>query len=142
MNAKRRKLFAITLFFVYAIFLLWVILFKMMPPNIGMERLGGIRAISWIPFDFDTNPSHHFLEVMFNFLVFIPFGLILKQANIKWWKVILIGFSYSLFCEVTQYILMIGVTDVTDLITNTMGAVLGVLIFIAIRKHRLIKNNK
>jgi glycopeptide antibiotics resistance protein len=138
MDVKKRKILALTLFGIYCILLLWVILFKLMPPFEGVAYLRGIRSISWIPFDFDTNPHHHFLEVMLNFLAFVPFGLLLKQAFIKWWKIIIMAFSFSLFCEITQYILMIGVTDVTDLITNTMGAVLGVLIFIAIRKLKLV----
>ena len=137
MSLKTRKILAFTLSGMYCGFLLWVILFKMMSPCEGIKRLGGIRSINLIPFDFDANPGHHFLEVMFNFLIFTPLGLFLKQADLKWWKVILFGFVLSFVCEVTQYILMIGVTDVTDLITNTMGTVLGVLIFIAIRKLKL-----
>ena len=88
MNVKTRKILAFVLFGIYSILLLWVILFKMMPPNIGLLRLGGIQSINWVPFDFDSNPGHHFMEVMLNFLAFVPFGLLLKQACVKWWKII------------------------------------------------------
>ena len=80
MDVKKRKILALTLFGIYCILLLWVILFKLMPPCEGVAYLSGTRSISWIPFDFDTNPHHHFLEVMLNFLAFVPFGLLLKQA--------------------------------------------------------------
>lgn len=70
-------------------------------------------------------------EVLLNFIVFIPLGLIAqlvgkKNPVIKNAIYILI---FSLFIEVSQYILAVGATDITDLLTNTFGGVVGILLY-------------
>jgi len=41
---------------------------------------------------------------------------------------------FSLFIEVSQSILAVGATDITDLLTNTLGGILGILIYRSLRK--------
>ena len=43
-------------------------------------------------------------------------------------RAIILGFILSLIYESTQYILTIGFPDITDLIDNTLGASIGVII--------------
>ena len=43
-------------------------------------------------------------------------------------RVIILGFMLSLTYESIQYVLTIGFPDVTDLIDNTLGAIIGVII--------------
>lgn len=43
-------------------------------------------------------------------------------------RAIILGFMLSLIYESTQYILTIGFPDITDLIDNTLGACIGVII--------------
>ena len=43
-------------------------------------------------------------------------------------RAIILGFILSLTYELIQYVLTIGFPDVTDLIDNTLGAILGVII--------------
>lgn len=72
-----------------------------------------------------------------NIVLFIPFGLALPILfpKIMKHKMILIGFSVSLVIELTQGIagLYIGYNyrscDIDDLLLNTLGTVLGVLIY-------------
>jgi len=42
--------------------------------------------------------------------------------------------------ELCQYILKIGATDITDIITNTLGTIVGVVLYIF--SIRIIKNKK
>ena len=44
-------------------------------------------------------------------------------------KNILFGFAVSLLLEVSQYVLSVGASDITDVITNTLGALIGVLFY-------------
>ena len=44
-------------------------------------------------------------------------------------KTILFGFAVSLLLEVSQYVLSVGASDITDVITNTLGALIGVLFY-------------
>lgn len=40
----------------------------------------------------------------------------------------------SLVFEVTQYIFAIGASDITDVIDNTLGAVIGILLYLGMKK--------
>ena len=44
------------------------------------------------------------------------------------------GAGFSLFLETLQYLLAMGASDITDVINNTLGAVIGVLLWKAFRK--------
>jgi glycopeptide antibiotics resistance protein len=66
-----------------------------------------------------------------NILLFVPFGFLLPfiWPNInKFRYVVLSGFSFSLLIELSQ-LLNNRSTDVDDLILNTLGAILGYLLF-------------
>lgn len=41
----------------------------------------------------------------------------------------LAGAGFSLFLETLQYLLAMGASDITDVINNTLGAVIGVLLW-------------
>jgi glycopeptide antibiotics resistance protein len=54
-------------------------------------------------------------------------GILFKRLTFS--KNVLLFFSASLIVEALQYVLRLGAFDVTDLITNTAGGILGLLIF-------------
>jgi glycopeptide antibiotics resistance protein len=62
-----------------------------------------------------------------NFVVFIPFGLLLSTVfkKVIFWQKLVIIFVSSMVIETTQYLLAIGVSDITDVITNTTGGLVG-----------------
>ena len=65
---------------------------------------------------------------VFNVLLFVPLGYLLPAAFLplrRWWKVMLLGFAFSLLIETTQLITHLGWFDATDLIHNTIGAIIG-----------------
>jgi len=41
-----------------------------------------------------------------------------------------VGFLFSLLLEINQFIFGIGATDVTDLITNTFGGIIGYIFYL------------
>ena len=70
-------------------------------------------------------------ETIYNFVVFIPFGLLLS-VNLKragFWRKLAFVFIFSLAVEVIQFVFAIGVTDITDVITNTSGGFLGLILY-------------
>ena len=70
----------------------------------------------------------HLKEVLENAVIFIPLGIylcMLKHDFSVKVKFIFILMT-SLILEISQYILAVGRTDVTDLITNTCGGMAGV----------------
>ncbi|AJD26494.1 VanZ family protein [Clostridium botulinum] len=119
------------LLLVYVFLLIWILLFKFsVSPSAVISRTfdgQSYRHINLIP----LMESGGRKEVLLNFIVFIPLGLIAqlvgkKNPVIKNAIYILI---FSLFIEVSQYILAVGATDITDLLTNTFGGVVGILLY-------------
>lgn len=74
------------------------------------------------------------LQVLFNVLLFIPFGVLARgYLKIHWALAILLGVLTSVLIETTQYTGFWGlfpcawrVADVDDVITNSLGTVIGV----------------
>ena len=66
-------------------------------------------------------------EIMQNILLFLPYGSLLKANGFK--RPILIAALTSLAVELIQYITALGLCELDDLINNTLGAALGVLVF-------------
>ncbi len=122
------------MFEIYLFLLAWLILFKF---SINIMDLSRIRNINLIPFKGSkiTNGQLDVSEIMYNIVVFIPLGI---YVNIFWndWffgKKILIGFLLSIFFETIQFVFAIGASDITDVMTNTLGGIIGVLCYIVLR---------
>lgn len=64
------------------------------------------------------------VQVIENIYLFLPFGVILYYVTGRKW-VILVGFLFSIFIEVTQYVTRLGSAEVMDVLTNGLGTALG-----------------
>ncbi len=110
----------------YFIILTWIILFKM---QFSLEHLKTTRNINLVPFGQSVivNGKIDFDEIIDNIIIFIPAGLYIAmlKKEMKISAKIGIVASISLTFEILQYILAIGATDITDLIGNTFGGILG-----------------
>ena len=79
--------------------------------------------------------NYFLINFLGNIVLFIPFGLLIPLLwRISASKTILIGFCSSLFIETCQMFLARG-TDIDDLMLNTAGVVLGVLVFKLLQKN-------
>jgi len=130
MNQSRKKRFTYTVFGVYLFFLAWLILFKFYSPPDVLFRS---REINLIPFNIseEVRLSVQLKEILYNVFVFVPLGIYLSMAfeKLSFLKKVLFAFLLSFAFEIVQFILGLGISDVTDLITNTLGAVLGMGIY-------------
>ena len=138
MKEKKNIKLINVLFIIYCVLLVWIILFKLSISISDIFGLDKIRNINLIPFYYSYEVKGHFKEVLENLLIFIPFGIYLKMLNKNNKKVILYGFIFSLVLEISQFIFGLGATDITDVITNTSGTILGVLVYLILVK--LFKN--
>jgi len=122
------KLFSNALLALYLLLLLWLILFKLSVDFSGV--LGHpLRSLNLIPFaDYSRANSREMID---NLLAFIPLGVLLG-LNLKrtgfWRKLSYLGLL-SLVAEATQFGLAIGVSDITDVILNTLGGAVGLLLY-------------
>ena len=57
-------------------------------------------------------------------------------------RTIFLGFLLSLSLELSQYIFCLGASDITDLITNTTGVLVGVGLYYLLKKIFKEKTNK
>lgn len=85
-----------------------------------------------------THPA--FLQIALNVLLFLPLGFFVRLIWRRGWiTAVLVGFALSLLVETTQLTGVWGIYpcgyrlfDVEDLITNTLGALLGSILSLAI----------
>jgi len=80
-----------------------------------------------------------------NVLAFVPFGFILPIIGKRlrsMWKVTVLGFLLSLSVELLQLIFKVGCCDVDDLLLNTLGALLGYILFAICNAFRRWKYGK
>ncbi len=123
-----KKIFKI-IFAYYLVFLVWIILFKL---EFDIKELEKVRYINLIPFRLGLllNPTYNVQEVIQNVIVFLPFGMILSAIKEKkLWTVAIIAMISSVALETFQYILSIGYSDITDVLSNTFGAIVGIIIY-------------
>jgi len=117
----------ITMFVAYLLFLVWVILFKL---EFSLAGLNKVREYNFIPFHYEDghNIGFHFSEVINNILIFIPIGVYLSLLfkKMPFWGRVAFNFAISLSLECSQYFLAVGRFDITDLITNTVGGLIGI----------------
>jgi glycopeptide antibiotics resistance protein len=96
------------------------------------------RSVNMVPFTdpLFANGKIDVSEIILNVVIFVPLG-IYGGALFKTWnfaKNLFIFFLVSLIVEALQFILAVGAFDITDIITNTSGGIIGLLIFKAIEK--------
>lgn len=124
-----------SLFHIIAVFLFCYYLFGILTVT-GIGYTSKIRFcpnISLIPFiGMITGP----IDTMLNIILFVPLGFFLPLLYEKYNKiksVVLTGFLFSLSIEIIQMFDW-GSSDINDLMTNTIGACLGYLIYYLLSK--------
>ena len=130
-SAKAKK----TAFAVY-LFLIFTITFVVRETMI--LRHSDNRGVVLVPFKQISslicrqNHLFWFVQIIFNIILFIPFGFFLPFLNRNFQRIqntVFTGVIFSIFIEIMQYITRRGLTDIDDVINNTIGAVVGYLLY-------------
>ena len=113
---------------VYVFVLVKIILLK-------YDLHSGIRDLSLVPFQFVRDLLHPttslgvgLKNVLGNFAIFLPLGIlapVLWGRMDRFYKPVLLGFLVSLLFEALQFVFGLGMSDVDDLLLNTLGAAAG-----------------
>lgn len=85
-----------------------------------------------------------FYNSLGNIAWFIPFGFLRMslhhQQKAAVFKTMMLGILLSLLIEAAQFVLGTGMADIDDLIFNTLGALIGILLYkIYLKAHQKIK---
>lgn len=132
-----RCLLAITII-VYGYLLLSIVLFKTLesPMDLLTGNHPDYRSLNLIPFqdmwNSNLSASSNKTSIIGNIILFVPLGVFLKlslsEQKLNPLKSILIVLASSLLIETIQYIARIGVSDINDVILNTAGGMIGILL--------------
>lgn len=125
--------FTHVLFIIYLIALFWILVFKL---GVQFSYMGS-RNVNMLPFRetilygiVDTG------QIVSNVIIFVPLGIYTGIIFPTWGfgKNLLFFLSISVMVEALQFILAVGALDITDMITNTSGGIVGWIICKAIEK--------
>lgn len=134
------KKIAVISFLIYLLLITWIIVFKF---RLDFSSLKHIQSINLIPFK-ANGVVNGMKEIFINLILFVPLGMylefLLKERRFK----LIIIFLISFIFEVMQYILCIGISDITDIIMNFIGGVFGIYLMLLLYKilSKIIEKNK
>lgn len=144
---KKKKYVFGGILIIYLLFVIRIIIFKDIPLTSVFNFMGRTREINIIPFtsifDFVLAGTATFKQVLTNILgnivIFIPLGIMVPILfnKKKFVNIVVIGGCISIFFELVQFILAIGVSDIDDVILNICGGVIGWFIYYVIGKLKL-----
>lgn len=151
-SRKPKKLLIInTLMYIYIVSVLFVTLMPFTFPFGGSNNLF-IRTANFIPFkDLRLNRVGAVREIFLNVVMLMPFGFlspIIKKKGLL--GTVIMTFLFSLTIEFFQLLsswrggISSRTFDATDLITNTLGGVIGYFIFVVLRPlvFKILKDNE
>lgn len=115
-------------FVLYFFLLTWIIVFKF---RLDITTLRYLRSINLIPFK-----ENELKEIFINIFLFIPYGMYLRELSSKKSLTVAMVVLTSFLFELLQYILHIGISDITDIMMNTLGGIIGIL-FISILEKKI-----
>ncbi|MEC0345426.1 VanZ family protein [Peribacillus frigoritolerans] len=137
------------LFLIYIILLAIVSFWGISPFQTRLNGNIGDVSHNIVPFHtietYFFNFQHYNFETWFyntfgTILVFMPLGILLPLVFVNLRNltlIVLLSLLVSLIIETIQFVTLLGVFDVDDILLNTFGSILGFLIFTLI-----IKKNK
>jgi glycopeptide antibiotics resistance protein len=117
------------LFVIYLFVLIGIILFKL--PFYSARFTLATRVINLVPLQgsFDDQGALMTKEIAFNIILFIPLGiyLCLLKKSWSWQKKVLAVVGLTTTLELVQFIFALGITDITDVLNNTLGGIIGII---------------
>lgn len=91
-----------------------------------MDREAGLRVITW------NLPPNYYLffknkEVLANIWLFIPLGALFYKLS-HMWEIVALPIALSLVIEFCQFVFDIGAFEFSDLLANSLGGIIGVVV--------------
>ena len=126
------------LFVAYTIFIVWYTLLKREPRS--FERVFKLELF-WAIREWIVNPTieskKEAVQYLMNILFFIPYGLLFPWKD-NWKRVFVTALVLSVSIELSQFIFNLGWCEVDDVISNTLGAMIGWGVFWKVSKRKIV----
>ena len=138
-HKKQIRLLCRVLFALYIAGLVYFLFFADMLDRVGIERSYHYNVIPFreirrfIVYADLLGPMAVISNLFGNIVIFMPFGFlvpILGRKKRKFWFTALASFELSLSVECIQLVTKTGCFDVDDILLNTIGGVLGYIVFV------------
>lgn len=140
LSKKREKRFRAlgkVLFVLYIIFLIYFLCFSEWYGRVGtteeyrynLELFKEIKR--FIEYREELGMFAVFTNLFGNILIFVPYGFFVAMASRRrgFWKTFIYSFGLCFGVEIFQLVTRVGSFDVDDILLNTLGGVLGYIIF-------------
>lgn len=132
-NRQFRLFFLLAFYFAFVLF---VTLFNRFQWTNPLQNVMGV----WGVYNAKGELTTEFIE---NIALFIPVGILapacFQKLDRKIWLVLLIGLIFSSCIEFAQLVLHIGQVQISDLFCNTVGTLIGALVYLVSAKIRRMK---
>lgn len=138
-NKKRIIIIWWILFYVYILFLSYFLFFSerygrdLITHRYNLYLFKEIKR--FIKYREQIGLEGFIVNILGNVIAFMPYGFLLPLLNRAYRKLYLIAILsvfFSLVIETAQLLLRVGVFDVDDIFMNSLGGILGYLIFLII----------
>ncbi len=81
--------------------------------------------------------------MLLNVLAFVPLGWFLRKVtHFKWFSALSVIFLITLIFETLQYIFAIGASDINDILMNSLGGGIGLILFQLLKDKSKQKNRE
>jgi len=137
-SRKRIRAIGKVLFILYVGFIIWFLIFsdwygrtgEMQEYQYNLELFKEIKRF-W-EYRRQVGYMAMITNLFGNVIIFVPFGIFLPMASRyrSFFSTMFAGFGLSLCVEVFQFITRVGSFDVDDLLLNTIGGIIGHIIFV------------
>lgn len=137
-SARRIRAFGKVLFVLYIIFLIYFLCLAEWYGRTGtgeeyrynLELFKEIRR--FITYREQLGMFAVFANLFGNILIFVPYGFFISMAAVRrgFFKTLFLSFGLSLCVETVQLFTRVGSFDVDDILLNTIGGVLGYIVFV------------
>lgn len=85
------------------------------------------------------------LNIVGNIVGFMPFGFFLPVVSRRsrhWYNTVLLSFLFSLSIETIQLVFKVGSFDVDDMLLNTLGGILGYILYRIVQRIRVRRKQR
>lgn len=136
-QVKKIRTWGKVFFVLYILFLLYFLIFSDWYGRTGVSKEYRYNLIlfkeikRFIEYRKELGPFAVFTNLFGNILIFVPFGFFISVASKArgFFMTLFYSFGLSLCVEVFQLVTKVGSFDVDDLLLNTIGGVLGYILF-------------
>lgn len=156
MSVRKKKIFRAlgkVLFLLYVIFLIYFLFLAEWYGRTGVSEeyrynLELFKEIKrFITYREQLGIFTVFTNLAGNIIIFVPYGFFISMASRSrgFFKTLFFSMGLSLCVEVTQLFTRVGSFDVDDILLNTVGGVIGYMIFLicnGLRRRHDVRNRK